>query len=63
MSNKSLCDLKEISFAILCCYFLLESVHYFNSLPNDKILARTKFKALADDKFIVAKIMIFVFDE
>ena len=34
----------------------------FNSLANDKILALTKLKAFADDKFIVAKMMIPVFD-
>ena len=33
-----------------------------NLLRNDKILALTKFKAFADDKFIVAKKEIFVFD-
>ena len=32
-----------------------------NSLPNDKFLDRTKFKAFADDKFKIAKIMIYVF--
>ena len=34
----------------------------FNSLSNDKILTVTKLKALADDIFSVAKIMIPVFD-
>ena len=33
-----------------------------NSLPNDKILDMTKLKAFADDKIIVAQIMISVFD-
>ena len=33
-----------------------------NSLPNDNFLDRTKFKAFADDKLYVAKIMICVFD-
>ena len=35
---------------------------YHNSLPNDKILALTKLKAFADNKFDVAKFMISVFD-
>ena len=34
----------------------------FNSLPNDKILDWTKFRAFADDKLNVAKMMIFVCD-
>ena len=34
----------------------------FNSLPNDKILDLTKFKALADDKSNVAKIIISLID-
>ena len=34
----------------------------FNSLPNDKILARSKLKAFADDKTEFSKIMNFVFD-
>ena len=33
-----------------------------NSLPNDKILARFKLKAFADDKLKVANMMIFVLD-
>ena len=33
-----------------------------NFLPNDKILTFIKLKAIADDKFIVAKMMISVFD-
>ena len=33
-----------------------------NSLPNDKFLNLTKFRAFADDKENVAKIMISVFD-
>ena len=33
-----------------------------NSLPNDKILDLSKFKALADDKFNVANMMISLFD-
>ena len=34
----------------------------FNSLPNNKFLYWTKFKAFADDKFRVAKMMITPFD-
>ena len=34
---------------------------HFNSLPNEKILDVTKFKAFADDKSIVAKMMISFF--
>ena len=34
----------------------------FNSLPNNKILDWSKFKAFADDKIKVLKMMIFVFD-
>ena len=33
-----------------------------NSLPNGKILDWSKFKAFADDKIEVMKIIIFVFD-
>ena len=33
---------------------------HINSLPNVKILALTKLKVLADDKFNVAKMMISV---
>ena len=33
-----------------------------NSLPNDKILTLIKFKAFADDKFTVTKMMISVYD-
>ena len=36
------------------------SKYQFNPLPNDKILALSKLKALADDKLNVAKIMISV---
>ena len=39
------------------CLFLL-----LNPLPNDKNWALTKLKALADDKFNVAKMLIFLFD-
>ena len=34
----------------------------FNSLPNDKILTLTKLKAFADDKLIIAKMIISVCD-
>ena len=34
----------------------------FNSLPNEKILDWTKLKALADDKFNGAKMIIFLLD-
>ena len=34
----------------------------YSSLPNKNFLDWTKFKALADDKLNVAKIMIYVFD-
>ena len=33
-----------------------------NSLPNDKLLAKTKLKAFSDNKFKVDEIMISVFD-
>ena len=36
---------------------------FFNPLPNDKILDVTKLKAFADDKLIVAKILISHFDK
>ena len=53
-----------MSFAI--CFNLDQSqillCEWFNSLPNDKILDWSKFKALADDKIKVLKMMIFVFD-
>ena len=35
---------------------------YHNPLPNAKILAFTKLKAFADDKFNGAKMMISLFD-
>ena len=38
------------------CYQLVKS------LPNDKILNMTKFKAFADNKLNVAQMMISVFD-
>ena len=34
----------------------------FNPLPNDKILDLSKLKGLADDKIILVKMMIYVFD-
>ena len=34
---------------------------YFNSLPNDKILDLSKFKAFADDKVILTQKFKFVF--
>ena len=34
---------------------------HFNSLPNEKILDATKFKAFADDKSIVAKMISFFY--
>ena len=33
-----------------------------NSVPNNKIIALTKFKAFADDQFNITKMMISVFD-
>ena len=33
----------------------------FKCLPNDKILDQTKFKAFADNNFIVAEMLTFVF--
>ena len=35
---------------------------FFNFLPNDKILDRSKLKAFPDDKTKLLKKMIFVFD-
>ena len=35
---------------------------YAMTLPNNKILASTKLKAFVDDKYIVAKMIISVFD-
>ena len=34
----------------------------FNSLPNDKFLDPTKFRAFADDNSNVTKMVIFLFD-
>ena len=42
--------------------FDLLSGNAFNPLPNDKILAYSKLKAFADNKFSVGKMMISVFD-
>ena len=36
-------------------------MHLFNSLPNDKILDRSKLKALADDKMKATEQLKFVF--
>ena len=35
----------------------------FNALPNDKILDVTKFKACADDKLSIVKMMISLYDD
>ena len=37
-------------------------MHICNPLPNDKILAHSKWKPFADDKVRIVKTMIFVFD-
>ena len=57
-----------ISFYALICRLQMLSIwaskklcSFVNSLP-DKILDWSKFKAFADDKIKLAKIMIFVFD-
>ena len=43
--------------------YLYQTMFYFNNLyKNDKILDVTKFKAFADDKLNVAKMMICLFD-
>ena len=39
---------------------MAKSLNRINSLTNDKILDWSKFKAFADDKFDVAKMMISV---
>ena len=36
--------------------------YFVNSLPDEKILDWSKLKACADNKLMVAKIMIYVFD-
>ena len=41
---------------------LLARHSYPVTVPNNKILAWSKLKAFADEKFIVAKMMISVFD-
>ena len=46
----------------ICTMLNLFSAHFFNSLPNNKILDMTKLKAFTDDKINVAQIMISVFD-
>ena len=40
----------------------LNNLHYFNSLPNNKILNQCKLKAFTDDKLNVTKMKISVFD-
>ena len=49
---------------LFCQAELLVTVNLFliNSLPNDKILARSKLKAFADNKWNLAKMIISVFD-
>ena len=42
-------------------YFVL-FLHSVNPLPNDKILNVTKLKAFADVKFIIAQVIIFLFN-
>ena len=37
-------------------------VYFFNPFPHDKILDQTKFKAFADDKLNITKMIISVFD-
>ena len=44
------------------CYSATSFSHSFISLPHDNILNVTKFKAFADDKFNVAKMMISPYD-
>ena len=46
----------------MCVIRIVGCISNVNSLPNDKILALTKLKAFADDKLIVAKRIISVFD-
>ena len=46
-------DHKMLDFSIL---------EVLNSLPNNKIWTLTKLKEFADEKFIVAKMLIFLFD-
>ena len=41
---------------------LITSVDLLNSLPKDKIFDVTKLKAFADEKIIIAQMMISVFD-
>ena len=42
--------------------FSLADTKLINSLPNNKVLDWSKWKAMADDKIKVLKMMIFVFD-
>ena len=42
--------------------YIIHDLSRFNSLPNNKILDWSKFKAFADDKIKFAKMIIFVFN-
>ena len=42
--------------------YRLASSWILNSFPNDKILDRTKLKAVADDKLTKAEMTIFIYD-
>ena len=47
-----------------CCLILdLHVIVIFNSLPNDKTLDQSKFKALADDKINAIKTLKFILGE
>ena len=37
-----------------------ESLHFINSLPNDKIIDESEFKAFADDNIILSQRLKFV---
>ena len=54
--------LSSHTFITLFPLFTNLSKKAFNSLPNHKILGFTKLKAFADNKFNVAKLMIFLFN-
>ena len=43
-------------------FLLLVKCLHFNSLPNDKIINRSRFKAFADDNLNMAKMTKFFFD-
>ena len=53
---------------VACSFFVFGTVskwyirEWVNSLPNDEILDVTKFKAFAEDKLNVARMMISLFD-